>query len=172
MFLFFVSEDQLLQIIFDLFAAGTDTITNTLLFSVIFMLHHPDIRVKVQQEIDEQLGRETPPFMADMIRMPLVQATLLEIQRLADVVPLAVPHTTLEDTEFMGYRLPQGTTVMPNLYAVHRYRSFCAFVFLVHCCVCWHVLKDLDLWQVKKSKFGALSLCPLQVFVVKTGKNL
>ncbi len=104
--LVFVSEDQLLQLINDLFVGGTDTVTNTLLFSIIFMLLHPDIRVKVQKEIDEQLGRD-PPSMADMLRMPLVQATLLEIQRLADVVPLGVSHND-GGRGIHGLPVPQG----------------------------------------------------------------
>ncbi len=121
MFVFLVTEEQLPELIGDLLIGGTETIADTLLFAIIFMLHHPDIRMKVQQEIDEQLGRETPPSMQDVLRMPLVEATILEVQRLVDVIPLGLLHTTMEEIKFMGYSLPEGTNVLPNLYAVHRY---------------------------------------------------
>ena len=52
--------------------------------------------------------------------MPFVEATVMEIQRIADIAPLAVPHSGLEDVELRGYTIPKGTTVMPNLYAMHR----------------------------------------------------
>ncbi len=111
---------QLLRLIGDLFGAGTETTTNTLLWTVVYMLHHPDVMKKVQAEIDEQLRRDTVPSMKDKQRMPLVEATILEVQRLGEIVPLGVPHSTMEDVEFRGYTIPKGTMVMPNLYAVHR----------------------------------------------------
>ena len=52
--------------------------------------------------------------------MPYVEATIMEIQRVADIVPLGIPHSVLEDVEFRGYTIPKGTTVMSNLYAVHN----------------------------------------------------
>ena len=75
---------------------------------------------RVQEEIDNVIGRDRMPSMKDKQDMPYVEATILEIQRLSEVVPFGVPHSVLEDVEFKGYTIPKGTTVMSNLYAVHR----------------------------------------------------
>jgi len=66
------------------------------------------------------LGREKVVSMKDRQDMPYVEAVILEIQILSVIAPLGVPHTVLEDVEFKGYTIPKGTTVMSNLYAVHR----------------------------------------------------
>ena len=110
----------MIYLIGDLLFGGTETITNTLTWSIIYLLHYPDVMRKVQEEIDKVLGRNGIPSMMDKQKMPYVEATVMEIQRMADVSPLAVPHSGLEDVELRGYTIPKGTTVMSNLYAVHR----------------------------------------------------
>ena len=114
------TDKQLQHVIGDLFGAGTETTTNTLIWSIIYLLHNPDVARKVQDEIDQVLGRGRMPSMKDKQDLPYVEATILEIQRMAEIVPFGVPHCVLEDVEFRGYTIPKGTTVMSNLYAVHR----------------------------------------------------
>jgi len=43
----------------------------------------------------------------------------LEVLRYSSIVPMGVGHMTMEDVQFHGFLIPKGTTVMPNLYAVH-----------------------------------------------------
>jgi len=52
--------------------------------------------------------------------MPYLEAVLQESLRLSSAVPGSAVHSVTEDTEFMGYNLPKGTIVMPNLYQVHH----------------------------------------------------
>ena len=115
-----ISVKQLIRTIIDLNSAGTETTTNTLIWNIIYLLHHPDVMEKVQEEIDRVLGRNKTPSMKDKQSLPYVEATILEVERLATVLALGVPHTVLEDVEFKGYTIPKGTTVISNLYAAHR----------------------------------------------------
>ena len=110
----------MIYLIGDLLFAGTETTTNTLTWSIIYLLNYPDVMRKVQEEIDRVLGDNGIPSMVDKQKMPYVEATVMEIQRMADVAPLAVPHSRLEDVALRGYTIPKGTSVIPNLYAVHR----------------------------------------------------
>ncbi|KAG8014728.1 Hydroxyacyl-coenzyme A dehydrogenase [Nibea albiflora] len=75
---------------------------------------------KVQAEIDEVLGRHRVPSLTDKGSLPFTEATIMEVQRLTVVVPLAIPHMASETTEFRGYTIPKGTLVVPNLWSVHR----------------------------------------------------
>lgn len=55
-------------------------------------------------------------FIADSL--PYMQAVIMEVQRLANLVPIA-GRANMEDTTLNGFDIPAYTTIMPNLYAVH-----------------------------------------------------
>ncbi|KAI5616876.1 cytochrome P450 2U1 [Silurus asotus] len=114
------TEDYLFFIIGDLFIAGTDTTTNSILWMVLYMCLHPDVQEKVQREIDAVLGRGRLPSLTDKGTLPYTEATIMEVQRMAVVVPLAIPHMASKTTEFQGYTIPKGTIIIPNLWSVHR----------------------------------------------------
>lgn len=115
-----LSDEQLVAIVGDLFAAGTETTATTLRWAIIYMIYHPDIQNKVQAEIHAVIGPHRLPSIKDKAAMPYSEACILEIQRMADIIPLGVPHTVTQDIVFRGYSIPKGTTIMSNLYSVHR----------------------------------------------------
>ncbi|XP_029798058.1 cytochrome P450 2U1 isoform X1 [Suricata suricatta] len=114
------NEDYLFYIIGDLFIAGTDTTTNSLLWCLLYMSLNPDIQEKVHEEIERVIGAERVPSLTDKAQMPYTEATIMEVQRLTVVVPLAIPHMTSEKTVLQGYTIPKGTVILPNLWSVHR----------------------------------------------------
>ncbi|XP_071398518.1 cytochrome P450 2F2-like [Centroberyx affinis] len=112
------SEDQLYSYILDLHFAGTDTTSNTLLSAFLYLSTHPQIQERCQQEIDKVLDGKDQASFEDRHQMPYMQAVIHEVQRTADTVPLSVFHCTTKDTELMGYSIPRGTIVIPNLSSV------------------------------------------------------
>ncbi|XP_077427386.1 cytochrome P450 2U1 [Vanacampus margaritifer] len=114
------NEDYLFYIIGDLFIAGTDTTTNSLLWILLYMVVHPDVQDKVQAEVDEVVGRGRLPSLTDRGHLPFTEATIMEVQRLTAVVPLGIPHMASKTTDFRGFTIPQGTVLLPNLWSVHR----------------------------------------------------
>ncbi|KAJ8383006.1 hypothetical protein SKAU_G00037840 [Synaphobranchus kaupii] len=114
------SEDYLFYVISDLFVAGTDTTTNTVLWALLYMCTYPQVQEKVQAEIDSVVGSDREPSLEDKASLPFTEATIMEVQRMTAVVPLAIPHMASETTEFRGYTIPKGTVIIPNLWSVHR----------------------------------------------------
>ncbi|XP_072021871.1 cytochrome P450 2J2-like [Amphiura filiformis] len=104
--------------LFDLFAAGTDTTSNTMLWGILLLTQYPRVQEKVQQEIDDVIGRERPPTLPDRLHLPYVDATLMEIQRFRPVACFVPPRAASVDTELLGYSIQKGTNVWINLYAV------------------------------------------------------
>lgn len=50
--------------------------------------------------------------------MPYISYIAWKCLRWIPVLPLGLSHLSTEDDEYKGYRIPKGTTVMPNiLYA-------------------------------------------------------
>ncbi|XP_053538023.1 cytochrome P450 2D15 isoform X1 [Ictalurus punctatus] len=111
-------EGQLTMYILILHVAGTDTTSNTLLTAFLYLMAYPDIQERCQQEIDEVLQGKAHASFEDRHNMPYTQAVIHESQRIANTVPLSVFHCTSRDTELMGYSIPQGTIIIPNLSSV------------------------------------------------------
>ncbi|XP_076878164.1 cytochrome P450 2F2-like isoform X1 [Brachyhypopomus gauderio] len=113
-------EKHLLGIVIDLLAAGTDTTSNTLLTAFLYLMAHPHIQERCQQEIDEVLEGKAQASFEDRHNMPYTQAVIHESQRVADTVPLSVFHSTSRDTQLRGYSIPKGTLIIPNLSSILR----------------------------------------------------
>ncbi|XP_064600806.1 cytochrome P450 2J4-like [Liolophura sinensis] len=95
----------------DLFVARSETTETTLQWALLYMINYPNVQTKVRAEIHAVIRRGRFPTMADRKQMPYMEATLMEVQRCGDVVPLGVPHAATRNTTLAGYVIPKGTTV-------------------------------------------------------------
>ncbi|KAK2829235.1 hypothetical protein Q7C36_017225 [Tachysurus vachellii] len=110
-------EENLIITVSNLFAAGTDTTSTTLRWCLLFMAKYPQIQDHVQEEIDGVLGGRQP-VVEDRKNLPYTDAVIHETQRLANVVPMSIPHTTTCDVTFQGFFIKKGTCVLPLLTSV------------------------------------------------------
>ncbi|KAM4642696.1 cytochrome P450 2C5-like [Discoglossus pictus] len=110
--------DAALNTTFDLFAAGTETVSTTLRYGLMIILKHPDVEERIQKEIDQVIGRNRAPAIEDRSKMPYMDAVIHEIQRFIDLIPLALPHKVIQDVMFRGYFLPKGTNIIVLLSSV------------------------------------------------------
>ena len=82
------------QILADLFSAGMETVKSTLEWSMVFMLNYPEAARAVQDELDQVVGRSRLPSLEDRQFLPITEATILEILRRSNLVPLGAAHAT------------------------------------------------------------------------------
>ncbi|CAE6436388.1 unnamed protein product [Rhizoctonia solani] len=101
-----------------LFGGGTATTVSILATLIFCLVLHPDITKKAQEEIDRVVGPNRLPAVHDRGSLPYVEAVLQEVMRYYPVVPLCIPHSTEQDIEFHGYRIPKGSSIEPNLWAI------------------------------------------------------
>uniref|UniRef100_A0A8C8YR73 Cytochrome P450 n=1 Tax=Prolemur simus TaxID=1328070 RepID=A0A8C8YR73_PROSS len=74
----------------------------------------------VHKEIEQVIGTHRPPALDNWIKMPYTDAVIHEIQRLAALLRLGVPHMVTRDTHFRGYIMPKNTEVFPILDSALR----------------------------------------------------
>ena len=83
------TEDNLTWVIADLFAVGTETTALTLRWALLYMIVHPCVQRKVQEELDEVVGRACMPAMEQRPRLNYTRAVISEIQRIRYVAAIS-----------------------------------------------------------------------------------
>ncbi|XP_064460513.1 cytochrome P450 18a1-like [Ornithodoros turicata] len=115
----YFSEEQLIQVLMDIFSAGLETVTSTLEWAVLFLVRHPEVQEKIREELRGVVDPGRNISTNDMAHLPYTEATILEVLRRANVIALGSAHSTLSDVELAGYHIPSDTHVISNLWAIH-----------------------------------------------------
>lgn len=115
-----VNDSNVMFTVVNLFVAGTETSTSTLRWTLLYLVAHPEVMRKVQVELDEVVGRDRLPRLSDRPNLPYTEATLSEAARVASATPFGLPHAASRHTTLNGFSVPQGTIIIPNMWAVHN----------------------------------------------------
>ncbi|XP_048361667.1 cytochrome P450 2J5-like [Sphaerodactylus townsendi] len=112
------NEDNLTQIIFEFFMAGSETATLTLRWALLLMANHPDIQEKVHKEIEDVLGSPQSFTYQDRKKLNYTNAVIHEIQRSQYVIFLGGPRQCTKDVNMLGFLIPKGTIIVSDLRSV------------------------------------------------------
>ncbi|MBN3321572.1 CP17A lyase, partial [Atractosteus spatula] len=115
-----LTDDHLLMTVGDIFGAGVETTTTVLKWSIAYLIHHPQVQKKVQEELDSKIGMDRHPMLSDRGNLPYLEATIREVLRIRPVSPLLIPHVALSDTSIGDYNIRKGTRVIINLWSLHH----------------------------------------------------
>ncbi|XP_057329953.1 probable cytochrome P450 305a1 [Microplitis mediator] len=113
------TEDQLLMILIDIFIAGVQTTAVTLDFLFLYMTVHQDIQSKLHDELDSVIDTKRLPQLNDRPMLPFMEAVIAESQRLRLVVPIIGPRRALKKTNLNGYKIPENSCILMNIYSIH-----------------------------------------------------
>jgi cytochrome P450 len=83
------------------------------------MMMFPDVQAEAQAEIDKLVGTRIPVW-EDFERSPYFRCMMKEVWRWRPPVSLGHPHTTTRDTEYKGMRIPKGSRLHLNAWAIHH----------------------------------------------------
>ncbi|KAL5707158.1 hypothetical protein ACHQM5_025243 [Ranunculus cassubicifolius] len=84
------------------------------------LLNHPEVLEKARAEIDSQVKDNHLIDDSDLSNLPYLHCIINETLRLFPVGPLLVPHSSSEECTIGGYKIPRGTTLFVNAWAIHR----------------------------------------------------
>ncbi|MBX2997672.1 MAG: cytochrome P450 [Caldilineaceae bacterium] len=102
-----------------LFLAGYETTSVAMSWALHFMTQQPEIRQRLQQEVDTVLG-ERKPTMMDLRQITYARNIMQESMRL---YPPAywIPRTAVEDDVIDGYHIPAGKMVAVMSQVIQRH---------------------------------------------------
>lgn len=105
--------------LFDLFLAGSDTTNSSIRHILVYLMNYPDAQKKVQEELDQVVGKSRLLTMANKDDLPYLNAFIHEVMRCTNVGLTTLPRTNREPAKIQGYHIPKGTTVYGSLSAIN-----------------------------------------------------
>ncbi|XP_072952246.1 cytochrome P450 81Q32-like [Typha angustifolia] len=100
--------------------AGTETSSGTMEWALTLLLNHPESLEKAREEVDSRVGHERLVSDSDLPNLPYLHCVIKETLRLFPPGPLLLPHESSEDCTVQGFRVPRGTMLLVNVYAIQR----------------------------------------------------
>ncbi|OJJ42336.1 hypothetical protein ASPZODRAFT_162256 [Penicilliopsis zonata CBS 506.65] len=124
-------EDVLKYAAGSLYAGGADTTVSSLANFFLAMALLPEIQDKAQQELDTVIGENQLPQLIDQERLPYINAVVKEVLRWQPVVPMGLPHVSIQDDTCEGYDIPKGAIVLANIWYSSSLSSVCVFFHIL-----------------------------------------
>lgn len=84
------------------------------------MTLYPEAMKKAQEELDRVVGRGQLPSLSDRGDLPYIDAMVKEVLRWGPPLPIALPNRVTQDDVYRGYFIPEGATVIQNVWAICR----------------------------------------------------
>ncbi len=101
--------------------AGTELSSMMIRWALLYATAYPDIQAKIQQELDEVVGREGQPRLEHRSKLTFMAAFMNEVIRHSSATNLpAFIYATSSDTTLEGYFIPKNTPLMINYYSLTR----------------------------------------------------
>ncbi|KAL4578897.1 hypothetical protein LXL04_015028 [Taraxacum kok-saghyz] len=100
---------------------GGNTPAETLSWAISLLLNHPDHLKKLQDELDEKVGKDRQVVESDIKNLVFLQAVIKETLRLYPAGgPLLGPREAMEDCTVCGYDVKAGTRLIVNVWKLQR----------------------------------------------------
>ncbi|GAW07580.1 cytochrome p450 [Lentinula edodes] len=101
-----------------MYTGATDSTVSVLSTFILAMLANPEALKRAQEEIDSVVQSGEFPRFSDQERLPYVTAIVKETMRWKNVTPLGIPHASTSEDLYRGYRIPAGSIMVPNIWAI------------------------------------------------------
>jgi len=114
-----------ISILTNLFAAGSDTTSNTILYTLWYLCKHPNVQTKLQEEIDSVVGKSRLPSLNDKPNLSYLEATLNEVQRIVGVAYMGIfrvakTDITIGESSEKKWLIPKNTIFTGALHEMMR----------------------------------------------------
>ncbi|CAI9101960.1 OLC1v1000134C1 [Oldenlandia corymbosa var. corymbosa] len=119
----YYTDELIKSLILVLLSGATETSTGTMEWALSLMLNNPSTLKKAQEEIDNVVGKERLLDESDLVKLPYLRCIVNETLRLYPAGPL-LPHQSSQECVVGGYRIPKGTMLLVNVWAIQNDPKF------------------------------------------------
>jgi len=119
-FTFDLTLDHIKAVLMNIFIAGTDPSSATIVWAMNALLKNPNVMSKVQGEVRNLFGDKDFINEDDVESLPYLKAVVKETLRLFPPSPLLLPRVTMETCNIEGYEIQAKTIVHVNAWAIAR----------------------------------------------------
>lgn len=114
-------EEEISALSGNLFGAGSDTSSSTLITFVLACCAFPEALVPAYEELDRVVGPHRSPHFDDQPNLPYINALVKEVLRWRSVAIIGgQPHSPTQDDTYNGWLIPKGTWIQGNVWAIHH----------------------------------------------------
>ncbi|KDP39284.1 hypothetical protein JCGZ_01041 [Jatropha curcas] len=120
-FQFPVTDEKIKAIILDMFIAGSETSTTTLIWAMSEMMKNPRVIKKAQAEVRQVFNKNGNIVEeASLGEFSYLKAVTKETLRLHPPVPVLLPRECKEDCQIDGYDIPAKSRILVNAGTIGR----------------------------------------------------
>ncbi|KAF6137220.1 hypothetical protein GIB67_030984 [Kingdonia uniflora] len=101
-----LTRDQIKGVLTDVFIAGTDTSSATVVWTMTELIKNPKEMDRAQEEVRRIFGTKDMIREEDLSQLSYLKLVIKESMRLHPPAPLLVPRETIENCTFFGYDIP------------------------------------------------------------------
>ena len=100
---------------YHLSGAASETTTSSMYWWMLAMVAFPETQRRAQAELDAVVGRGRVPSFSDLPSLPYLRAMVKEVLRWRPVLPVGIPHCSIEDDWYEGMFIPKGSMCLVNV---------------------------------------------------------
>lgn len=116
-----LDPDEIASLSGNLFGAGSDTSSSTLITFVLACCAFPETLAPAWEELDRVVGPHRSPHFDDEPNLPYIKAFVKEVLRWRSVAIIGgQPHAPTQDDYYKGWYIPKGTWIQGNVWAIHH----------------------------------------------------
>ncbi|CAI9088567.1 OLC1v1022919C1 [Oldenlandia corymbosa var. corymbosa] len=115
-----LTNDNIKGAIYDVFSAGGETSSKTVVWAMFEMMKKPEVLRKAQEEVRRVCGPQGNVDESHLRELKYVQAVIKETMRFRPSAPLLLPRESTERIVLNGYEIPAKSRVIINAFALGR----------------------------------------------------